>query len=41
MFLWLDPVCVVTFLISLPTWKRRPMLSVPSRTNRTSGSKSL
>ena len=25
---WLDPVCIVTFLMSLPTWKRRPMLEL-------------
>jgi len=41
MFLWLDSVCVVTFLVSLALWKRRPMLSIPSITNRTPGSESL
>jgi hypothetical protein len=41
MFLWLDSVCVVTFLVSLATWRRQPMLSVPSGTNRTPGSESL
>ena len=41
MFLWLDSVCVVTFLVSLALWKRRPMLSIPPITNRTPGSESL
>ena len=40
-FLWLDSVCVVTFLVSLALWKRRPMLSIPPITNRTPGSESL
>jgi hypothetical protein len=40
-FLWLDSVCVVTFLVSLALWKRRPILSIPPITNRTPGSESL
>ncbi len=40
-FLWLDAVCMVTFLISLVALKRHPILSIPSITNRTPGSESL
>ena len=40
-FLWLDSVCVVTFLVSLALWKRRSILSIPPITNRTPGSESL
>jgi len=41
MFLWLDSVCMMTFLVSLALWKRRPLLSMPPITNRTPGSESL
>jgi len=40
-FLWLDALCMVTFLVSLAVLKRRPILSIPSITNRTPGSESL
>lgn len=40
-FLWLASVCLMTFLISLVVLKRRPILSIPSITNRTPGSESL
>lgn len=40
-FIWLDVVCVLTFLLSLAALKRQPMLSIPSITNRTPGSQSL
>ncbi len=40
-FLALDSVCIVTFLISLATWKIQPKLSIPSITGRTPGSLSL
>jgi hypothetical protein len=40
-FLWLDALCIVTFLISLAVLKRHPILSIPSITNRTPGSESL
>jgi len=33
MFLGLDSVCILTFLVSLALSKRQPMLTVPSRTN--------
>ena len=41
MFLFLDSICVVTFLISLPLWNRRPLLSIPQKTDRVPGSESL
>lgn len=41
MFLCLDAACVVTFLVSLAIWNRRPILAVSPITNRTSGSDSL
>jgi len=40
-FLWLDLVCLMTFLISLGALKTRPTLSIPSITDRTPGSESL
>jgi len=40
-FLWLDALCIVTFLVSLAVLKRHPRLSMPSITNRTPGSESL
>jgi hypothetical protein len=40
-FLWLDLVCLMTFLISLAALKSRPALSIPSITGRTPGSESL
>ena len=40
-FLWVDALCMVTFLVSLAVLKRRPILSIPSITNRTPGSESL
>lgn len=40
-FLWLDWVCLMTFLVSLVALKRQPTLSMPSITNRTPGSESL
>ena len=40
-FLWLDLVCLMTFLISLAALKTQPALSIPSTTNRTPGSESL
>lgn len=40
-FLWLDWVCLMTFLISLAALRRQPILSMPSITNRVPGSESL
>jgi hypothetical protein len=40
-FLWLDVVCLMTFLVSLAALKTRPTLSIPSITGRTPGSESL
>jgi hypothetical protein len=40
-FLWLDLVCLMTFLISLGALRTRPTLSIPSITGRTPGSESL
>ena len=40
-FLWLDVVCLMTFLISLAALKTRAKLSIPSITGRTPGSESL
>ena len=40
-FLWLDSVCLMTFLVSLAILQRQPTLSMPSITNRTPGSESL
>jgi hypothetical protein len=40
-FLWLDLVCLMTFLISLAALKAQPTLSMPSITNRSPGSESL
>lgn len=40
-FLWLDSICIVTFLVSLAVLKGRPILSIPSITDRTPGSESL
>ncbi len=40
-FLWLDSVCLMTFLVSLAVLKRQPTLSMPSITNRTPGSEPL
>jgi len=39
--LWLDWVCLATFLWSLAAWKRRPTASRASITDRTAGSQSL
>jgi hypothetical protein len=39
-FLWLNSACVVTFLVSLAVWKRRPILPIPPITDRTPGSES-
>jgi hypothetical protein len=39
--LWLDVVCLMTFMLSLVALKSRPRLSIPSITNRTPGSESL
>jgi len=39
--LWLDWVCLMTFMISLLALKRQPILSMPSITNRVPGSESL
>ena len=41
MFLWLGWVSLATFTLSLAVLKSRPMLSIPSITNRTPGSESL
>jgi hypothetical protein len=41
MFLWLNSVCVVTFLVSLALWKRRLTLSISPITNRIPGNESL
>jgi Family of unknown function (DUF6804) len=40
-FLWLDAMCIVTFLVSLVVLKRQPRLSMPLITNVTPGSESL
>ena len=40
-FLWLDSISVATFLVSLALLKGKPLLSIPSITNRTPGSESL
>jgi membrane-bound ClpP family serine protease len=40
-FLWLDAACLMAFLVSFAAFKRRPLLSIPSITNRTPGSESL
>jgi len=40
-FLWLDWLCLMTFLVSLAALKRQPVLSMPSITNRVPGSESL
>ena len=40
-FLWVDALCIATFLVSLAVLKRHPRLSIPSITNRTPGSESL
>jgi uncharacterized protein DUF6804 len=40
-FLGLDWVCLMTFLISLAVLRRQPVLSIPSITDRTPGSQSL
>ncbi len=39
--LWLDWVCLMTFMISLWALKRQPIFSMPSITNRVPGSESL
>ena len=41
MFLGLDSVCILTFLVSLALSRRRPMLTVPSITDGRPRSKSL
>lgn len=40
-FLALDWVCLMTFLVSLAALRRQPVLSIPSITGRTPGSLSL
>jgi hypothetical protein len=40
-FFVLDVTCLMAFLISLETLKSQPVLSIPSITNRTPGSRSL
>jgi Family of unknown function (DUF6804) len=40
-FLWLDVACLLAFLVSLAVMRRRPILSIPSITDRTPGSESL
>jgi uncharacterized membrane protein len=40
-FFILDVACLLAFLISLETLKSQPVLSIPSITNRTPGSRSL
>ena len=40
-FVWVDMVCIVAFLLSVAALKRRPVLSIPSITDRTPGSESL
>ncbi|HET9177145.1 MAG TPA: DUF6804 family protein [Terriglobia bacterium] len=40
-FLVLDLACLLAFMISLEALKSRPILSIPSITNRTPGSQSL
>ena len=40
-FVWLDLVCVLMFLSSLAVLHTRPILSIPSITDRTPGSESL
>ena len=40
-FLWLDWLCLMTFLVSLAALKRQPVFSIPSITNRVPGSESL
>jgi Family of unknown function (DUF6804) len=38
---WLDLVCLMTFLLSLAALRSQPTLSMPSITHRTPGSESL
>ena len=38
---WLEWVCLATFLLSLAAWKRRPVVSRASITDRTAGPKAL
>ncbi len=40
-FLWVDLVCIATFIVSLGVLKGQRILSIPSITNRTPGSESL
>ncbi|MBZ5562026.1 MAG: hypothetical protein LAP13_06360 [Acidobacteriia bacterium] len=40
-FLWIDALCIVTFLVSMAVMKTHPRLSMPSITDRTPGSESL
>ena len=40
-FLWLNALCILTFLVSLAVLKSHPRLSMPSITNRMPGSESL
>ena len=40
-FLWLDLICLMTFMLSLVALKGHPRLSMPSITDRTPGSESL
>ncbi|HUZ46383.1 MAG TPA: DUF6804 family protein [Terriglobia bacterium] len=41
MFLWLDVACLLAFLVSIPALQTQPLLSIPSITHRTPGSRSL
>ena len=40
-FLCLDAVCIVTFLVSLALWRRQPILSKPPIANRPLGREPL
>lgn len=40
-FFWIDLCCLLAFAISLAALRNRPLLSIPSITNRTPGSESL
>ena len=41
MFVGVELVCIAAFLVSLAVLKTKPILSIPSITNRTPGSESL
>jgi hypothetical protein len=40
-FLWLDWLCLMTFMVSLLALKWQPVLSMPSITNRVPGREAL